>query len=104
MNLSAAIYAARWLVRDTFRQSHASGLFWLMLGVSGLCILFCLSVGVTSSQPLRRGDERTEFLPRDDREKAERDGIVVVSGELTFAFDAFRVKLGRDAADASPQM
>ena len=33
------------LIRDTIRQSLASGVFWLMLAVTGLCILFCLSVG-----------------------------------------------------------
>jgi len=40
MNLSAAIYAIRWLVRDTFRQARASGITWVMLAVSGVCILF----------------------------------------------------------------
>jgi ABC-type transport system involved in multi-copper enzyme maturation permease subunit len=47
MNTSAAIYAIRWLVTDTFRQALASRIFWLMLVVSGVFIAFCLSVQVT---------------------------------------------------------
>jgi hypothetical protein len=38
MNLPAALYAIRWLTRDTFRQARASGLTWLMLAVSAVCI------------------------------------------------------------------
>jgi hypothetical protein len=36
----------RWLVRDTFRQALASGVFWLMLAVTLLCVLGCLTVTV----------------------------------------------------------
>lgn len=104
MNLSFTIYAFRWLVRDTFRQARSSGLFWLMLAVSGLCILVCLSVGVTRTTPLHRAGEPAEFLPRGDRQAdpaiAAKAGVEVVSGELTLAFGAFRVQLGRDADDA----
>lgn len=44
MNLPAAIFTVRWLIRDTFRQARASGIQWMMLGLSTLCIVFCLSV------------------------------------------------------------
>jgi ABC-type transport system involved in multi-copper enzyme maturation permease subunit len=37
----------RWLVADTFRQSLWTGVFWLMLGVTVLCTLFCLAAGFT---------------------------------------------------------
>jgi ABC-type transport system involved in multi-copper enzyme maturation permease subunit len=40
------LYATRWLIRDTFRQAMATRIFWIMLAVSGLCILFCLGIGV----------------------------------------------------------
>jgi ABC-type transport system involved in multi-copper enzyme maturation permease subunit len=104
MNLSFTIYAFRWLVRDTFRQARASGLFWLMLAVSGLCILVCLSVGVSGNTPLHRPGEPAEFLPRNDPKAdpavAAKAGVDVVSGEMTLAFGAFRVQLGRDADDA----
>jgi hypothetical protein len=104
MNLSAAIYAIRWLLRDTFRQAAASGLFGLMLGVSGLCILFCLSVGVAGDTPLRRPGETVEFLPAHDPQatpsRLANQGVTVVRGELTLGFGAVRVPLGRDGTDA----
>ncbi len=37
----------RWLVADTFRQSLWTGVFWLMLGVTGVCTLFCVIAGFT---------------------------------------------------------
>jgi ABC-2 family transporter protein len=67
MNLPSAIYAIRWLVRDTFRQSLASGIFWIMLGVSVSCVVVCLSVRVTGDVPLRpEGEPGMEALPRSD--------------------------------------
>jgi hypothetical protein len=103
MNLSAAIYAIRWLVRDTFRQARASGIFWLMLAVSALCIVFCLSVGVRGPLSLKHGDEPLDFLPANDPQadpaKAAASGVDIAGAELTLAFGAVRVPLARDAAD-----
>jgi hypothetical protein len=104
MNVSAAIYAFRWLIRDTFRQACASGLCWIMLSGSALCILVCLSAGVSGEQPLHRPGETAEFLPGGDPQAdpaiAGASGVDVVSGELTLGFGAFKVPLGRDAPDA----
>ena len=104
MNLPAALYAFRWLLRDTFRQARASGLLWLMLGVSTLCIMVCLSVDVVGNQALERPGQRAEFLPRNDPHSdpaiAGPAGVDVVSGELRLGFGAIKVPLGRDAADA----
>ncbi len=44
----AVIYAVRWLIVDTFRQALASWIFWIMLAVSGICIVFCLGTSITS--------------------------------------------------------
>jgi hypothetical protein len=33
----------RWLVRDTLRQALSSGVCWLMLGTTALCVLGCLT-------------------------------------------------------------
>jgi ABC-type transport system involved in multi-copper enzyme maturation permease subunit len=41
--------ASLWLVRDTFRQAFASGIFWLMLAVSLLAAGACLTVRVTDA-------------------------------------------------------
>jgi hypothetical protein len=105
LNLSAALYAIRWLVRDTFRQSFASGIFPLMLCVSLLCTLLCLSIGVEGGTKLNHTDGPAEFLPRNDPRaqdpaKAAEHGVDVVGGDLTLAFGAIRIPLGRDAEDS----
>jgi ABC-type transport system involved in multi-copper enzyme maturation permease subunit len=102
MNLPAALYAIRWLVRDTFRQSLASRLFWIMLAVSALCVLACLSVRVEGDVQLRRRDEPSEFLPRKDPQvsQAKRHGVDVIGGQVSLLFGAMPVALGRDRDDA----
>jgi hypothetical protein len=103
MNLSAAIYAIRWLVRDTFRQARASGIAWVMLAVSAVCIVFCLSVSVSGPTSLKHGDEPAEFLsrndPQTDPEKAQKAGVDVAGGEMTIAFGAVHLPLARDTRD-----
>lgn len=104
MNLPAALYAVRWMIRDTFRQARASGIVWVMLVVSILCILLCLSIGTTGPKNWRDPKDPTpEILPRDpgdDPAKVAKSGIPLVSGEVTFGFGAIPVPLGRDALDA----
>ena len=93
-----------WLVRDTFRQSLESRVFWLLLGLSGLGILTCLSVGIDGPATLDRPGEHADFLPKGDREAdpamAKRDGVDIVDSHLTLGFGAFRIPLARDAFDA----
>jgi hypothetical protein len=48
MTLFAALPAVRWLVRDTFRQSRASGAFWLMLAVTCASVALCLTATVVT--------------------------------------------------------
>jgi hypothetical protein len=40
-----------WLVGDTFRQSRASGIFWLMLAVSAVCAAACLTAVEVAEPP-----------------------------------------------------
>ncbi len=91
MTLPAAIFVIRWLIRDTFRQARANGVLWLMLAVSGLCIVFCLSVS-TVDLPFR-DPEATRLSPRDgvDREKARASGVDVIQGKMFLAFGAFPI-------------
>lgn len=90
MNLSSTLFVLRWLVRDTFRQARASGIYWLMLGVSGMCIAVCLSVGV-SNLPFKDPDAAGR-LPAGDPEGRKADpGVDKIKGEITFAFGAIRV-------------
>jgi ABC-type transport system involved in multi-copper enzyme maturation permease subunit len=86
MTLANVILAIRQLARDTFRQSLASGIFWVMLTISGICILVCLSVRVTSDfdLPSRTGDPEPSFLQSETR------------GTLTLAFGAVPTPIIRD--------
>src|SRR5262249_17898211 len=50
-------FVIRCLVRDTFRQSLASRTFWLILGLSAVVILLCLSARVEGYTTVRpRGE------------------------------------------------
>jgi ABC-type transport system involved in multi-copper enzyme maturation permease subunit len=81
MNSPEVIYACRWLIRDTFRQSMANYVFWVMLTASGVVIFFCLSVSIENGEPLR---------PPDDLE------VRPAHGHMSLAFGAWRIPLFRD--------
>jgi ABC-type transport system involved in multi-copper enzyme maturation permease subunit len=105
MRLSTTASTICWLVRDTFRQSLSSGIFWILLVISLLTIGVCLSAGVQGEAQLAAPGENPEFLPRHDRdakdpEKAKKDNVPVVSGELTLGFGALSVPLARDGRAA----
>lgn len=46
MDAPAVLYALRWLIHDTFRQTLTSRVFWILLGLSAVCIVFCLGISV----------------------------------------------------------
>ena len=106
MNLSRFLITVSWLVRDTFRQSLASGLCWLLLSLSTICILVCCSASVSGPQSLAApGEKNHDFLPRFDRDaqdahKLMQSGTMVADGTLSLAFGAVRVPLARDTRDA----
>src|SRR5262249_38817323 len=82
----------------------ASGIFGLMLVVTVLCVLFCLSVSVRGTS-LDRSNGNPEFLRANDpaaadREKAAAAGVTVVDGEVSLAFGAVRMPVTRDGHDA----
>lgn len=97
MNLPAALYAVRWLVRDTFRQARAGGIFWVMLAVSALCIVFCLSVSIDGGDPvapLAPGEFKERLPPHDPQVKDRvgiHDGVDIMQTELVLGFGAFRI-------------
>jgi hypothetical protein len=86
--------ALGWLVRDTFRQSLAGRVFWLLLGVGGLCVLLCLSVRIDGDRPLH-GPEDVALTAREGRPLT---GPNPRPGMLSVAFGAVRVPLFRDGA------
>lgn len=105
MNLPAVIRTVRWMVRDTFRQAVATRLFWVMLAVTAVCTLFCLSVDVSGDSPAPPDADFKGVLPKSEAEKLglqklKNDGVRVISGEATFGFGAFKAPLGRNRDDA----
>jgi ABC-type transport system involved in multi-copper enzyme maturation permease subunit len=109
MNLPAALLTIGWLVWDTLRQSLASKLFWAMMGVSAVCILFCVSVQVTDKPTLPVAPGEAKFgLPPDDPEVKKlggpegvrSEGVDILGGELTLGFGAFKVPTKRGKEDS----
>ncbi len=91
MNGSQFLYATRWLIRDTFRQAMATRIFWIMLAVSGLCILFCLGVSVEGGLAERRADD-IELYTKDNRPFT---GSNPNPAKLSMLFGAFKVEIPR---------
>ncbi len=91
MTLPSALFITRWLIRDTFRQARANGILWLMLAVSGLCIVFCLSVS-TVDLPLREPDS-SRLTPSNGKEaeKARKEGVDVINGKVLLGFGAVTI-------------
>ncbi len=70
MRAPETIYTLRWLVRDTFRQARASGIFWLMLVVTLMCTAVCLSVSIRGDVPLSfQGENGIDAVHREDVRK-----------------------------------
>ena len=96
------------LTADTFRQARASGISLMMLAVTLLCSLLCLSVKVTGDVALDDPAERVYFLPpvpsestlAIDPAKARREGVETVRGRISLAFGAVSFPVSRDRADA----
>src|SRR5437588_606804 len=63
MNAQASFAIWKHLIQDTFRQARASGILWMMLAVTGLAVLLCLSVSVSGDVTLYSPDEPGLFLP-----------------------------------------
>ena len=101
MKRSSALVTTLWLVRDTFRQSLAHGIFYVLLAVSLLCIAVCLSLSASGPLTLAQGDENPDFISRRDQDandsaKLAGSGVLVADGKLTLAFGAIDVPLARD--------
>jgi hypothetical protein len=105
MNTSAVFSVVFRLIKDTFRQSMAAGICWLLMAVSTICIVACLSVTVTGPRSLAAPGENANFLPRFDRDaqnshKLQTSGVAVADGTLSLAFGTVRVAVARDVPAA----
>lgn len=102
MTMVERIRIVGWLVRDTFRQSLAQGVFWILACVSLVCIGLCASVSVNAPASLAPPGENAAFLPRHDadardRERAQRSGVTIAEGTMTIGFGTVTLPLARDA-------
>ncbi|HWE40329.1 MAG TPA: ABC transporter permease subunit [Isosphaeraceae bacterium] len=93
MTATTAAAALGWLVRDTFRQARASRLAWLMLAVSALCILLCLSLRIDGSKSVHRPGEIELVAP--DEQPLHEPGMRL--GRVSLLFGAVRLGVFRDA-------
>ena len=106
MNLPDTVRTVRWMVRDTFRQSVSTKLFYVMLALVAVATLLCASVRVTGDvAPTTYDWEVPALLPKSEAErlgmdKVKNDGARVISGEVSFGFGATKVPLGRTREDA----
>lgn len=95
--LPAIIRTARWMVRDTFRQSLASKLFWVMLGLTALGSLFALGVTVTGTEDRERHPaELPLYLPKGHGS----DGVPEVKGTVSVGFGLVQYPVARTKADS----
>ncbi|MFI5457464.1 MAG: transcriptional regulator [Isosphaerales bacterium] len=121
MNAQSNFVTLKQLIRDTFRQACASGICWMMLTVTAICVVLCLSVNVWGDVTLHGGDEPTLFLPppspgtvassaaasqevrfplETDPDLARHEGIETISGRMTLGFGAVSFPVSRERGDA----
>jgi ABC-type transport system involved in multi-copper enzyme maturation permease subunit len=121
MNVRSNLVSFKQMTRDTFRQAWASGICWMMLAVTGICVVLCLSVNVSGDISLHGDDEPVLFLPQTsasavvsrpagdqsagaslapDPDVARREGIETISGRMTMAFGAVSFPVFRERRDA----
>lgn len=101
-SLPAALRTVRWMVRDTFRQSLASKLFWVMLSITLLCSLFCLSISVTGDdEPPRHPFQLPLYMNKKFvDQKVVKEGIRVPHGEVTLGFGLFKFDITKNRSDS----
>lgn len=106
MNLPFAIRTIRWMVRDTFRQSLHTKLFWVMLALTLVCVGFCFSISVSGDMPpTTLAYEIPAYITQQEAErigldKVKADGVRIINGEVSFGFGLIKVPVGRHRGDA----
>ncbi|SRR5581483_3424072 len=89
-----------WLIRDTFRQARAAGIFWLMLGVSALTIVACLSIEVVEEPPSGApGESEASRIPTAQRDGAGRAVATFVAGRAAGGQGAWPVPTPLSSTD-----
>lgn len=80
MTAGSPLITLKHLILDTFRQACVSGIFWMMLGVTGICVLLCLSVSVSGDTSIYGEDEPGFFLPPPSPRAVAPTVVVVLAG------------------------
>ncbi len=97
----SAIRTIRWMVRDTFRQSLASKLFWVMIGITVICTVFCLGITVdTPGERPRHPEEIKDYTPKGLDPQAVAEGIPEAGGTMSLGFGLFELQVPKFRADA----
>lgn len=101
-SLPTAIRTLRWMVRDTLRQSLASRLFWLIIGLSLLCTVFCLGIRVTGAEERpTHPDEIPAYYPKSQATpEVKAEGIRIVGGEVSLGFGLMKFPIGKSRTDS----
>ena len=97
-----AIRTVRWMVRDTFRQSVATKLFWAMLGITALCAVFCFGITVEgATERPRHPAELPTYMPKGQAgPEVAAEGIRVPDGKVTLGFGLFEYPITKTKTDA----
>jgi ABC-type transport system involved in multi-copper enzyme maturation permease subunit len=101
-DLPTAIRTVRWMVRDTFRQSLASKLFWVMLGITVLCTVFCLGMSVdTPGERERHPAEIPDRYPgKLATPEIRAEGVPISGGTMSLGFGLVEFPVPKFRADA----
>jgi ABC-type transport system involved in multi-copper enzyme maturation permease subunit len=83
------------LTRDTFRQACASGICWMMLAVTAVCVLLCLSVSVSGDVTLGAVDEPGFFQPAPQRHRVASSVVLVLGSAGPLDALAFTAAAGQ---------
>lgn len=96
----------RWMVHDTFRQSLYTKLFWVMLGLTALCTLFCLGIEIDAPpERERHPDEiRDRINPRITPNEDRNPGTPVVEGKVRLGFGLFEFPIAKSKSDSVRQI
>jgi len=90
MDAPAVLYALRWLIHDTFRQALTSRVFWILLGLSAMCIVFCLGVNIRGGA---QRDVNELITPKGELIGESKSPI----GRVTLLYGAFTYTFTRSA-------
>jgi ABC-type transport system involved in multi-copper enzyme maturation permease subunit len=103
-SLPATIRTLRWMVRDTFRQSLSSKLFWVMLGVTLVCTVFCASIRISGVPSRSEGEALYTVTPEEAArigdDNLKKSGVAVKNGEISYGFGAVKSPVGKTREDS----